>query len=232
MLKSTVQIKEGVTALEDNRAALNTGEANKSFAPANINFTWTGVIIGGQPASVDWQFLPPTSSTFDKLVYDNQVTGLVAGTAVPTTAGQTSTPNYTILFDNYTKTGTQNSVRFALELENIGGQDFWGKDNLIRQGAKFYLQGEMRLADGNDTGLVWDANYQVPPLNQTTGVSTQTKRVFIQDHMTIANVKLGPNALKQAVLSVPDLRTSQSSLGLSVDLSWTQGLTFTPVIGQ
>ena len=35
MLKTTVQIKEGITALEDNRAALNPGEANKEFAPAN-----------------------------------------------------------------------------------------------------------------------------------------------------------------------------------------------------
>ena len=36
MLKTTVQIKEGITALEDNRKALNPGEENKSFAPANI----------------------------------------------------------------------------------------------------------------------------------------------------------------------------------------------------
>ena len=75
MLKTTVQIKEGITALEDNRAALNPGEENKSFTPANINFAWTGVIVGGQPVSVDWQFLP-TDATFDKLVYDNHVAGV------------------------------------------------------------------------------------------------------------------------------------------------------------
>ena len=45
MMKTTVEIKEGITALEDNRKALNPGEENKSFAPANTNFTWTGVII-------------------------------------------------------------------------------------------------------------------------------------------------------------------------------------------
>ena len=46
MLKTTVQIKEGVTALEDNRAALNSGESNQSFSPEKIDFTWTGVIVG------------------------------------------------------------------------------------------------------------------------------------------------------------------------------------------
>lgn len=83
MLKTTVQIKEGITALEDNRNTLNPGEGNKSFAPGDINFTWTGIIVGGQPESVDWQFLPPFASTFDKLVYDNHVAGDAAGTAVP-----------------------------------------------------------------------------------------------------------------------------------------------------
>ena len=80
--------------------------------------------------------------------------------------------------------------------------------------------------------IVWDSNYQVPPLNQTTGVSTKTPRVFIQDHVTEANITLGANALKHAVVSVPDLRSSQTSLGLSVDLTWSQGLVFSPTIGE
>lgn len=142
MLKSTVQIKEGITALEDNRKALNPGEENKTIASSNINFTWTGVIVGGQPVRVDWQFLPLSASTFDKLVYDNQVAGDAAGTAVPKTAGSASAPDYTILFDNYNSGAAQNKVRVALQFVN-NGDDFWGRDNLIRKGQTFYLVAEL-----------------------------------------------------------------------------------------
>ena len=234
MLKTTVQIKEGVTALEDNRKALNPGEDNKSFAPANINITWTGVIIGGQPASVDWQFLP-TTTDFDKLVYDNRVTGEVAGTAVPNTAGSASAANYTILFDNYTTEATQNKVRVALQFVN-NGDDFWGRDNLVRKGQTFYLVAELDPAKAGLTAPTWDTYYQVPPLD-ASGVSTKTTRVFIQDYMTTANFKLDADAsahtssLQNAYITIPDLRSSQLSFGLSVDLDWRAGLTFDEVLG-
>ena len=234
MLKTTVQIKEGVTALEDNRKALNPGEENKSFAPANTNFTWTGVIVGGQPASVNWQFLPTTTS-FDKLVYDNQVAGNAAGTAVPKEAGSASAPNYTILFDNYTTGTSQNKVRVALQFVN-NGDDFWGRDNLVRKGQTFYLVAELDPAKAGLTAPTWDTYYQVPPLD-ASGVSTKTTRVFIQDYMTTANFKLDADAsahtssLQNAYVTIPDLRSSQLSFGLSVDLNWRTGLVFDEVLG-
>ena len=230
MLKTTVSIKEGVTALEDNRAALNSDETNKSFAPANIDFTWTGVIIGGQSASVDWQFLPTTTG-FNKLVYDNRVAGLAAGTAVPKTAGSVSSPNYTILFDNYINTTAQNKVRVALQFVN-NGEDFWGRDNLIHKGQTFYLVAE--LDPTSKTISSWDSYYQVPPLD-ASGVSTKTTRVFVQDYMTTANFKLTADptlhtsSLQGAYVTIPDLRSSQLSFGLSVDLDWRPGLTFDDV---
>ena len=234
MLKTTVSIKDGVTALEDNRAALNKGESNKSFSPANINFTWTGVIIGGQPASVDWQFLPKTTD-FDKLVYDNRVTGLAAGTAVPKTAGSASAPNYTILFDNYTSAATQNKVRVALQFVN-NGDDFWGRDNLVRKGQTFYLVAE--LDPTSKTIASWDNYYQVPPLD-ADGKSTKTTRVFVQDYMTTANFKFfadntsakHTSSLQGAYVTIPDLRSSQLSFGLSVDLDWRSGLEFDVDLG-
>ena len=232
MLKSTVQIKEGTTALEDNRAALNTGESNNTFAPGDLDFTWTGIIIGGQPGSVDWQFLPPTSSTFDKMVYDNRVTGNAAGTALPGTAGSASAPNYTIVFDNYTGAATQHTVLVALQFKN-NGADFWGRDNLIRKGQTFYL-----VASLNPSGktVTWDSHYQIPPLN-AEGVSTKTPRVFIQDYMTVANFKFDANAgahtssLQNAYVTIPDLRSSQLSFGLSVDLMWRNGMVFDADLG-
>ena len=232
MMKTTVQIKEGVAALEDNRAALNPGETNKSFTPANIDFSWTGVIVGGQPASVDWQFLPAAS--FDKLVYDNRVVGEVSGTAVPKTAGSASAPNYTILFDNYTSGTTQEKVRVALQFVN-NGDDFWGRDNLIRKGQTFYLVAEL---DPSGKTVSWDSHYQIPPLN-ASGVSTQTPRIFIQDYMTTVNFKFvadntgteHTSSLQNAYVTIPDLRSSQLSFGLSVDLDWRSGMTFDADLG-
>lgn len=235
MLKSAVQIKEGVTELEDNRNALNQGEGNKSFAPANINFTWTGVIVGGQPVSVDWQFLPLSASAFDKFVYDNQVAGDAAGTAVPNTAGSASAPNYTILFDNYTSGATQNKVRVALQFVN-NGDDFWGRDNLIRKGQTFYLVAELDPTGKAIDAENWDPYYQVPPLD-ASGVSTKTTRVFVQDYMTTVNFKLTADpslhtsSLQDAYVTIPDLRSSQLSFGLSVDLDWRQGLDFDVNLG-
>ena len=236
MMKTTVQIKEGITALEDNRKALNPGEENKSFAPANTNFTWTGVIVGGQPASVDWQFLP-TDATFDKLVYDNQVAGNAAGTAVPKEAGSASAPNYTILFDNYNSGAAQNKVRVALQFVN-NGDDFWGRDNLVRKGQTFYLVAELDPTGKEIPAANWDNYYQVPPLD-ASGVSTKTTRIFVQDYMTTVNFKFvadntsatHTSSLQNAYVTIPDLRSSQLSFGLSVDLDWRPGLTFDADLG-
>lgn len=234
MLKTTVQIKEAITALEDNRKALNPGEENKSFTPENINFQWTGVIVGGQPVSVDWQFLP-TDATFDKLVYDNQVAGNAAGTAVPNVAGSASAPNYTILFDNYTTGASQNKVRVALQFVN-NGDDFWGRDNLIRKGQTFYLVAELDPTGKEIPAANWDTYYQVPPLD-ASGVSTKTTRIFVQDYMTTVNFKFvadgsaHTSSLQNAYVTIPDLRSSQLSFGLSVDLDWRQGLTFDADLG-
>ena len=47
--------------------------------------------------------------------------------------------------------------------------------------------------------------------------------------MTEANFVITENTLKYALVAVPDLRTTQISLGLSVDLQWRQGLVFNGV---
>ena len=55
-------------------------------------------------------------------------------------------------------------------------------------------------------------------------------RVFIQDYITKVTFVLGPNSLKSAYLTVPDLRATTMSIGLSVDMSWQTGLEFNNVI--
>jgi hypothetical protein len=52
------------------------------------------------------------------------------------------------------------------------------------------------------------------------------RRVFMQDYMTDVTFVLTENSLKYALVAVPDLRSTQISLGLSVDLHWSEGLKF------
>ena len=58
-------------------------------------------------------------------------------------------------------------------------------------------------------------------------------QVFKQDYKTIANFSISQNTgdehkkgLGAAYNTIPDLRTPQLELGLSVDLHWEEGITF------
>ncbi len=50
-----------------------------------------------------------------------------------------------------------------------------------------------------------------------------------EDFMTTANFWFDENSLKQALLTVPDLRHSSLTLGLSVDMSWSTGINFNDI---
>ena len=41
-----------------------------------------------------------------------------------------------------------------------------------------------------------------------------------------------PGSLGKAIVTIPDLRSTNQTLGLSVDLSWRPGLTFDINLGQ
>ena len=107
---------------------------------------------------------------------------------------------------------------------------FWGLHNLVRNGATFYLLGKLSIANAvND--IVWPTNYALPPYD-ASGATIQEKRIFIQDYMTTANFSIGQNSLQKAYMTVPDLRASHVSVGLSVDIVWSTGLTFNTVLGS
>ncbi len=200
VLKSTVRCN--TATLEDN--ALGAGfKANQSITVNDNSFPVTGILIGGQPASVDWKYEPASSETFENTIYDNVMNGSPMyakyASEVPTVG------NYTLVFDNK-KTGAENSVYVAIELTNNSGQAFYGKDGIIQKDTKFYLIG---ILDPNKEGLPKPA-----------GVN----RVFVQDYVTTANFKI--TTLKDAYNCIPDLRTSGINVGLAVDLDWKSGITF------
>ena len=234
LLQTNLSYDGSFTNYADNRAAM-TGEADRTFSKDDAKLSLKGVLIGGQNNQMDWQFLrkntslnasaysgadaPIDPSLFNHVIYDDKL----ADAHVPTQA-----PNYTLVFDNYNSDDptVQNKVKVALEFVN-GGDAFWGKDNLIPAGGTFYLVGELDPAAPKSGSTVnWaQATRQIPPVD-ANGASQQISRVFIQDFMTIANFKLNSESLKKAYLSVPDLRSAQMSLGLSVDLEWKTGFEF------
>ena len=187
-------------------------------------FTLTGLLIGGQYKNVGWNFIRSNEGSDNKdfVIYDNQI----ANGAVPT---PDDTPNYTLVFDNYASAATD--VRVALEFKNTSDKDIYGVGGMIPRGAVFYLVGKLDLTH-NTEDITWPTYYAIPPYTAAGGTDTEKKRVFIQDYLTTATFKFGANSLKNAYTTIPDLRASQVSLGLSVDLNWQPGLNFEAVLGE
>jgi hypothetical protein len=216
------------TAFEDNRHEIIQEEADQTLTDDDVKrFKLTGILIGGQNNKVGWNYLA-TDDHWNYVIYDSKIAGTGA---IPTPSGE---ENYTLVFDNYmlgTGSGTQadqTNVLVALEFENQS-KDFYGNGNMIRYGGKFYLVGKLTLGDNRIAADNWPTYYAIPPYDG--GATNKISRVFIQDFMTTANFKIGANSLKNAFVTVPDLRSSQTSLGLSVDLQWQTGLSFESVLG-
>ena len=257
LLKTTVKL--GATTLRDNRHAVQKSynssitdeksgdeyitEPDNSITVNDNSFELIGVIVGGQTRNVGWNFLPKKVGTTPAYEY-----GYVTDNAIPDNAKGVTTsgsgPNYTLLFDNYKEVTSgdeqagQEAVYVALEFRNNSGTDFYGNYNLIREGGTFYLIGVLDPnATSNLTGINWDSSemdkylaYHALPPYDNDGSTKKISRVFIQDFMTTANFVIGPKSLKYAYLTVPDLRSSSLSLGLSVDIKWETGLNFSDIV--
>ena len=255
LLKTTV--KYGKAILQDNNYYIQNQRTGATEDNAKFDvqtngglFTLTGILVGGQETTMGWNYVAKAgaSATFGNMVYDKEIPD---GT-IPAYGSSTSTtaPCYTLLWDNWdsSKKGQkQRDVYLALEFQNNSGKDFWGENNLIRNGGTFYITGKLdpdvtseaqltslgktaaEYADDKSLGITWPTKYALPPYD-ANGSTIKERRVFIQDYMTTANFVLNEYSLQHALVSVPDLRSSQISLGLSVDLSWSTGLSFNEII--
>ena len=199
VLKSTVRCD--AATLEDNAKQAGSFDENQQISVPTDGFKVTGILIGGQPASVDWKYEPATAETFANTIYDKEMNGSM----VAKHEASASNANYTLVFDNK-KSDAQSTVYVTLELENNSDKAFYGKDGIIQKDTKFYLVG------------ILNPNKEGP--SKPAGVN----RVFVQDYVTTANFKI--KDLKSAYNCIPDLRTSGINVGLAVDLSWKEGITF------
>lgn len=212
----------------------DSDEPDKKIYITENSFRLTGIIIGGQYTAIDWDMLPK----------QNAKTGFIYDSCIPTDAQTMDSGNaaYTLVFDNYLEKAvaagqawpsihdpaTQETVYVALEFQNKTDKDFYGNANLIRKDGYFYLIGALNPASSATT-ITWPTNHIVPPYT-SEGASQQVKRVFMQDFVTSAKFTLGQKSLQAAYLTVPDLRSSSLTLGLSVDTKWETGLNFPDVI--
>ena len=129
-------------------------------------------------------------------IYDNVMTG---GSISATTTN--SNANSTLVLQS--ETGSTKDVQIAIELQNASGKDFIGAGGqVIPKGSKFYLVAKLTAAAANIT----------------------SNTVFKQDYTTTATLTIG--SLASAYHTIPDLRTPQLELGMSVDLTWTAGNTY------
>lgn len=196
-------VKCGAASLPDNKdlSVTDPSEFAGTVAVPDAGFTVTGLLIGGQPTKVGFDFQPASNDAFDYTIYDNNLTGIVAKN------GAASATNYTIVLPNDKgRTATdQNTVNVAIELTNNSGVAFRGFDGIIPAGGKFYLVGKLE-----------------PKTKALTGVDKPA--VFMSDYKTTMNLTI--KSLQNAYNTIPDLRSTKLQLGLSVDLDWQAGLQF------
>jgi len=85
---------------------------------------------------------------------------------------------------------------------------FQGADGVIAHGATFYLVANMVPSQGQ--------GYSANSIDQ----------IFIKDVATKVNLMILSNGLATATYGLPDLEIPHPVVGVSVDLSWGEGLWF------
>ena len=202
-LETKISCKEARLADNANKI-LGSNTADNTLTVPTDGITVKGILIGGQPQGVEWNFEPASSATFDHTIYDRNMNyGIAAKTS-------DSAPNYTLVLDNRNSSTTapgQSKVYVTVELENNMG-DFYGADGLIPKDSRFYLVGVL----------------DPEAFTATQPKGENINHVFVKDHTTVANFTI--TNLKKAYNHIPDMRTSKINVGLAVDLSWQKGIKF------
>ena len=215
--------KIGVSTATNNAIVVKEGDTDKN------PFTLTGILVGSQPSAVAWNFLPVSDATFDKAVYDGKING-----TINVTTEYNTTPNYTLVFDDYKATAAD--VNVCLEFKNNLTTSFYGQDGVILPGQTFYIMGKLKVTDVVTNPLPSSTDYTDDALDAY--IPNRALRAFIQDYTTTAKFVIsagsetgdGDGSLAHAVTTIPDLRQSSQTIGLSVDLGWSSGVTYSDVI--
>lgn len=209
-LKNQIQYAVARLDTKVTTAATLYDHAGQAVTIKDGGFPITAILVGNQRVA-NWEFKPndATDKATQYTVYDKT---MPQGMKTSTDASN-STYNHTLLLE----TLASSAVNIVVEFTNNSGNVFRGHNNeLIPAGAKFYM---------------------VATLDPTKGTkptdNSSINQVLLQDYTTVANLTINTNdgsdhnkGLGAAYNVIPDLRTPALSIGLSVDLTWQNGLTF------
>ncbi len=169
-------------------------------------FPITGIMVGSQK-SVNYAFEQISSDNKQYTMYDSEVRD-DSDKQIFLSTTKTSAIHTLLLESNdaTSSTDTDADVQIAVEFMNNGEQTIVGANGqYILPKTKFYLLGTIHP---------W----------KSTETNPAIKRVFKQDYTTIANLTI--SSLKNAHNTLPDLSVPQLDLGLSIDMTWKQGVTY------
>lgn len=202
-----VQVKTADgTTLQDN----NPVAGLRTVAIPGGGYPLKAVLIGNQK-NVGFDFTPTTyagSKSGTYVIYDTVMTSAIAAQPSPSVY---SAANSTLVLETAKDDNNDGleDVFVALEFENTG-TDFYGVDHqLIPAGARFYLVGKLDASEATNDALV---------------AADKDQRVFAQDFTTTARFSI--NNLTKAYCTIPDLKAPQLEIGMSVDLHWSAGYTY------
>ncbi len=219
-----VRIKPSATILDSGSKDLVDASNNPIPQPVTVpgeGYLLTGVLIGGQK-NVDWAFLP--TGTTEYTIWDNVMANDIKAKQQAAYTGD----NYTLALETEKATSEgEGKIKIALEFQNTGN-DFHGiEHNIIPAGTKFYLVAELDPST-NTTYMEQDPENTTNEPNDTWDETDKLiKQVFKQDYVTTAKLTISETSLQKAYNVVPDLRSPKLEFGLSVDLHWRKGITFT-----
>lgn len=201
---------KSANTLEDNGQKMGNLTTNQTISVASSGFPVTGILVGGQPEKVGWNFEPKAGEKFETTIYDkNMNTSSGSSFYTSSTNAESTNYNYTLVLDNNNlNADQQNVVYVTVELTNNTGKDFYGADGMIPAGGTFYLIGTLDVNKVGTNG------------NKPNGID----HVFVKDCTTEVNMTI--KDLKNAYNCIPDLRSSLISIGLAVNLKWQNGIKF------
>lgn len=225
-MKQQVNYAVGKLALKTRIATSdNMYDAKGKLVDVSNGFTLKGYIIGGQ-REVDYNFQPVAGSK-EYAIYDTDLNG-----------GAQQVKRHYFTEENFILglgTSSDKDIQIALELVN-NGNDFQGADGVIMHGATFYLVANLAPKEGQN--YISGSIDQVFCRDKATTVALTIEGGYpdtdgdgkpdpgLDDYGRVKPLK----GLATATYGMPRLDVPKPTLGLSVNLSWGEGLWFDDVI--
>ena len=225
-MKQQVNYAVGKLALKTRIASSdNMYDAKGKLVNVSNGFTLKGYIIGGQ-REVDYNFQPVAGSK-EFAIYDTSLNG-----------GPQEVKRHYYTKENFVLglgTAADKDILIALELVN-NGDDFQGADGVIVHGATFYLVANLVPHEG--------LNYSSGSIDQVFSrdkATTVTLTIEGGYPDTDGDGKPDPGVdeygrvrplkgLATATYGLPNLEIPKPTVGLSVNLSWEDGLWYEEII--